>query len=161
MRTTDQLIEDTLSSSHLHFASNDIASNVAGEELQKTAEFRVLELEDFIRRAASEENQYTPEQTGMEYIIAAYLAGSVKSKRKDSFECLKQLELPWTKKAVGIIASIFWWTRVGYSCGTGPNDDVFEFLEWCQSHEDGELVAVSQKVIDILNRPKRSWDDVP
>jgi hypothetical protein len=146
MTEIEQLINETLGGKRLHVATRDIATNAAGGELIDKSEQYLPELEAFIRQSARPESSNRPDQFGMEYVLGAFVVGSVRNNRQDSFEFMRSLPVDWLDAVIGSASTFFWTTRRGYSCGVAPNDALVTFVNWATGHENEAIVSLAKEV---------------
>lgn len=146
MTEIEQLIDETLGGKRMNVVSRDIAANAAGSELIDKSEQWLPELEAFIRQSARAGSAKRPGQFGMEYILGAFVVGSVRNDRQDSFEFMRSLPVDWLKAVIGSASTFFWMTRRGYSCGVAPNDALLTFVSWATEHENEAIASLAKEV---------------
>ena len=155
MTSIEKLIDATLHGTNIGHAGAHVISNDAGLQLIAASQDHLLTIEE--RFALMSRDSAGLELFGIDYFVGAYLVGSVRKNRVESFEFLRTLPPDWIRCVVGSVSAFFRVTRFGFSCQVEPNDQLKAFLNWCCEHDDCQVAEIAREVKEELDRPIPVW----
>lgn len=155
MIAIEELIGSTLSGGKIGHAGAHVIANESGLQLIAVSQNHLDAIEE--RLAELSQDSIGLELFGIDYFLGAYVVGSVRICRAESFEFLRSLPPEWLHCVIGSISAFFRVTRFGYSCQVAPSEQLKSFLSWCCNNSNPQVAVIAREVKEELERPIPQW----